>query len=63
MGRMEAKDERAAALGASAPLPRWGTPMDVVEAVEFLVSDRASFITGADLRIDGGVVGKIRATR
>jgi NAD(P)-dependent dehydrogenase (short-subunit alcohol dehydrogenase family) len=28
--------------------------------VEFLVSERAAFITGADLRVDGGAVCKRR---
>jgi len=62
MGRKEAEDERASAFMASAPLPRWGTAMEIVDAVEFLVSDRASFITGSDIQVDGGVIGKIRAS-
>lgn len=33
---------------------RLGTPMEVADAVAFLVSDRASFITGAELAVDGG---------
>lgn len=36
------------------PLGRWGTAMDIANAVRFLVSDAASFITGCDLRVDGG---------
>jgi len=36
------------------PLGRLGTPQDVAPAVEYLLSDAASFITGAVLRIDGG---------
>jgi NAD(P)-dependent dehydrogenase (short-subunit alcohol dehydrogenase family) len=35
------------------PLGRWGTPADVADAVAFLVSDHASFITGETLTIDG----------
>lgn len=63
MGRKEAEEAHVASLVTTAPLPRWGTPMDIADAVEFLVSDRASFITGCDIRVDGGTVGKIRATR
>jgi 3alpha(or 20beta)-hydroxysteroid dehydrogenase len=33
---------------------RLGTPMEVADAVAFLVSDQASFITGAELVVDGG---------
>jgi len=38
----------------SVPLGRWGQPQEVADAVAFLVSDRASFITGETLTIDGG---------
>jgi 3-oxoacyl-[acyl-carrier protein] reductase len=36
------------------PLRRIGLPEDIAEAVAFLVSDRASFITGQCLTVDGG---------
>ena len=36
------------------PLKRFGTPEDVSNSILFLLSDASSWITGADLRIDGG---------
>ena len=47
--------ERADALGAEFhALGRIADPEEIAEAVLFLISDRASFITGADLAVDGG---------
>ena len=47
--------ERADALGAEFhPLGRIADPEEVAEAVRFLVGDRASFVTGAELLVDGG---------
>lgn len=36
------------------PLGRFGTPEDIANAVSFLASEKAAFITGADLLVDGG---------
>ena len=41
-------------LEAETPLGRLGTPEDIAEAVCFLASDKASFITGQVLKADGG---------
>ena len=43
-----------AALVEETPLCRMGTPDDVVAAVEFFLSDAASFVTGQCLGVDGG---------
>jgi NAD(P)-dependent dehydrogenase (short-subunit alcohol dehydrogenase family) len=40
----------------TSPTGRLGTPADIAAAVAFLVSAEASFITGTDLLVDGGVV-------
>jgi len=50
-------DERMAERGRQlTPLGRLGHPTDVADAVAFLASDRAQWITGADLVVDGGVL-------
>jgi NAD(P)-dependent dehydrogenase (short-subunit alcohol dehydrogenase family) len=38
------------------PLPREGTMVETADAIEFLASDQASYITGTDLLVDGGIV-------
>ena len=37
------------------PLGRWGTPDDIARAVLFLASSDASYVTGAELAVDGGL--------
>jgi len=48
--------EDLSALGEETPLGRIGTPEEIAQAILFLASDRASFITGQVLRVDGGMV-------
>ena len=41
---------------AQIPLKRMGAPKDIANAVAFLASDRASYITGHTLVVDGGMI-------
>jgi NAD(P)-dependent dehydrogenase (short-subunit alcohol dehydrogenase family) len=54
-----AEPQFAAALRASIPLSRWGTPDDVVGPVLFLVSPASDYITGQILYVDGGLTARI----
>ncbi len=48
-------DEQRDQILASTPLGRLGTPADVADAVAFLCSDAATFVTGSVIRVDGGL--------
>lgn len=54
-GLEEVVPERVQAYRTVAPLGRIGGPTDVADAVAFLASDAARFITGQHLLVDGGV--------
>lgn len=55
MGKKEAdSSQHTADMITQQPLARWGTSNDIALAVEFLLSEKASFITGCDLKVDGG---------
>jgi NAD(P)-dependent dehydrogenase (short-subunit alcohol dehydrogenase family) len=52
--RSMAAEERMKAISGTVPLGRFGTPDEVALAVVFLASDESSYVTGAELFVDGG---------
>ncbi len=48
--------------GTMHPVGRVGTPEEVAHLIAYLCSDKASFITGADIKIDGGLLSAIGVT-
>ncbi|HLS77091.1 MAG TPA: SDR family oxidoreductase [Nocardia sp.] len=64
MGRQELAGDSGAnmrAMIAGSGTGRVGTPADIAAAVAFLLGPEASFITGTDLLVDGGVVAAVRS--
>jgi len=45
---------------AKTPLARQGSMIEIADAVEFLSSDKASFITGTDVLVDGGIKAALK---
>jgi NAD(P)-dependent dehydrogenase (short-subunit alcohol dehydrogenase family) len=43
-------------IGAEVPLGRLAAPEEIAEAILFLASPRASYVTGTVLTVDGGAV-------
>ena len=50
-----AKDDLVAKLAKQVPLGVIGEPDDVAYAVLYLASDESKFMTGAELKLDGGI--------
>ncbi|MGJ8616899.1 MAG: SDR family oxidoreductase [Sulfitobacter sp.] len=50
------REDRAAALVADTPMKRFGQPDEVAALAVLLASDEASYMTGAELTIDGGLL-------
>jgi NAD(P)-dependent dehydrogenase (short-subunit alcohol dehydrogenase family) len=62
MGALELKARPSKQrLLAQSPMQREGSMHEIADAIEFLVSDKASFISGTDLLVDGGI-GAVLAT-
>ena len=50
--------ERRAEITARVPLGRWAQPEEIAEAVAWLVSPAASYVTGAIVPVDGGYLAR-----
>lgn len=62
MGRAEAEQHPSMGrMRAMSPVARWGTAEDIASAAEWLASPAASFVSGIDLRVDGGVIAAVRS--
>jgi NAD(P)-dependent dehydrogenase (short-subunit alcohol dehydrogenase family) len=52
--RFTGSDEKKTGLISGVPLKRVGRPEEIADSIVFLSSDKASFITGATIAVDGG---------
>ena len=58
LNRFTGTPENKAELISRVPMKRIGQPEEVAEAIRFLASEKASFITGASLAADGGKLAR-----
>ena len=54
----ESLDEAKAARARQVPMQRMGSAWEVANACAFLASDAASYVTGTEIVVDGGITGK-----
>src|SRR6202162_1762821 len=58
LNRFAGTPEKKAALVAGVPVKRVGTPEEIAQTILFVASDKASFITGASIAVDGGKLAR-----
>jgi NAD(P)-dependent dehydrogenase (short-subunit alcohol dehydrogenase family) len=58
LDRFTGSSDRKAGLIATVPLNRAGTPDEIADAIVFVASDKASFVTGQILGVNGGRLAK-----
>jgi len=56
--RFTGTDERKAGLVSTVPLKRLGRPEEMAQAIVFVASDKASYVTGASFAADGGMTAE-----
>jgi NAD(P)-dependent dehydrogenase (short-subunit alcohol dehydrogenase family) len=54
LDRLSGSPEKKANFYASVPLKRGGTPQEMADAIVFIASKKASFISGQIIRVNGG---------
>lgn len=59
MGQLE-KDHGAGSMADVSALKRFGRPEEIAEVLAFCASDKASYITGTDILVDGGTIAGIK---
>jgi len=58
LARFTGTDENKAALVSGVPVKRMGRPDEIAQTIVFLASDKAPFITGASIAVDGGKLAR-----
>ena len=58
LNRFTGSEENKAGFAANVPLQRIGNPDEVAQAIVFVSSDKASFMTGANIAVNGGLLAK-----
>jgi NAD(P)-dependent dehydrogenase (short-subunit alcohol dehydrogenase family) len=54
LDRLTGSPDKKAAFFAAVPMKRGATPEEIAEAIVFVASDKASYITGQIIRVNGG---------